>query len=113
MARTLQTAKSSSTIRHIRDNQGTLFSKNQDIAKQFKTFYSKPYNLIQDNPDPNSSDHRSTQIKDFLAQYCPKPITTQQAEATESPLSTEERYTAIKQMKVGKSPKPDSLTLLL
>lgn len=71
----------------LSDHHPTLFSKNEDVAEQFEIFYSKLYNRMSDNPDPNTLESRTTQIRDFLAQHCPKTITTQQAEDLKSPLS--------------------------
>lgn len=111
LARTIQAAKTLSTIHHIRDKQGKLFSRNEDIAKQFETFYSKLYNLSHDHPDLSTPHSCTTQLQNFIAQFCPNLITTQQAEDLESPLSAEEINLAINQMKVWKSPGPDVLPL--
>lgn len=74
LARTIQVAKVSSMIHYIRDKHGILHSKNEDIAKQFKTFYSTLYNLKQEQRNPVSPSSRTAQIRDFVAQFGPKPI---------------------------------------
>lgn len=74
-------------------------------------FYSELCNLVQDHKDPNLSNSRTDQIRDFISQFFPKPITTQQAEELDNTLTAEELNMAVNQMKVGKSPGPDGLPL--
>lgn len=76
LARTIQAAKTTSTIHQIRDKHGTLLSKNEDITKYFENFYSKLYNLPRPSTESPDMTDRTSQIKDFLTEHCPKPITT-------------------------------------
>lgn len=112
LARTIQAAKTSSIIHHLRTDGGAVISKNEDIAAHFESFYSKLYNLPSHNSDSPNTSPRQSQIHDFLTQYCPKPITPQQAANLEGHMTIEELGLAIKQMKVGKSPGPDGLPLI-
>lgn len=107
----VQASKTASTIHHLCDAQGTLTSKNENIAKQFEIFYSKLYNLKSGCPDPPPPDSRAKHFRDFLSQYGLKTITHQQSKEMESPLTVEELETAIKQMKPCKSPGPDGFNL--
>lgn len=58
-----------------------------------------------------SPESRREVITDFLTQYGTQTITKQQAEEMEDPLSEQELQTALKQMKPGKSPGHDGLSL--
>lgn len=90
---------------------GNPLVKNEDIAKEFESFYSKLYNLRTDQTTQSTADKRLDLITEFLANYSSKPITPQQSLELESRLSLLELESAIKQMKVGKSPGPDGFSL--
>lgn len=92
----VQHSKAASTIHHVRDPQGTLLVKNEDIAKEFESFYSKLYNLQSNLTAQNTSETCTELIKDFLSQYSPKPITLQQSLDLEGPISAIELEIAIK-----------------
>lgn len=47
----------------------------------------------------------------FLQQYGPSPITTEEATVLDNPISIEETLAALKQLKTGKTPGPDGLTV--
>lgn len=59
--------------------------------------------------DPTSD--RKKMIGDFLTQYGPRPITDDEADDLERPLTREEIVEALKQIKPGKSPGPDGLSV--
>lgn len=111
LARSVQSSKLSSMIHSIHNNKGDLLVKNEEIAKEFESFYSKLYNLQADHVSQTTPDVRTELIKNFLARYSSNPITSQQSLDLESKLSITELETAVKQIKVGKSLGPDGFTL--
>lgn len=110
LARALQATKASTTIHSITDPSGCKLTKIPDIARQFVQYYSKLYNLHP--PDhPANENARKEMIADFLKQYGPTPISDSTAQTLASPLTREEIDIALKQLKSGKSPGPDGLTV--
>lgn len=102
--------KSDTIIDSINIPEGTKLTSNDQIANQFGKYYTQLYNL-RAPPTQKVSDNRLQLIKDFLAQHGPKPISDADASSLEQPLSKEELDAVLKQVKPGKSPGPDSLTL--
>lgn len=68
----------------IRDQHGTPFFRNEDIAKCFERYYTTLYDLKSASQNPVQAERRSEAIRD-LAQYCPKPLSQAQAKEMEQP----------------------------
>lgn len=99
-----------STVHHVTDNSEITHSKNEEIACQFQRFYSKLFNLRPDEPDPVGVDNRVKLIWEFLSRYSPSPLTCEDVQELEAPLSLEEWGVALKSTKPGKSPGPDGFS---
>lgn len=110
LARALQVKKAAHTIHKITTPTGDTLVTTDDISDHFVQYFSKLYNLPTTLPPAATSD-RMTAITDFLAQYCPSPLSSDESSDLDLPLSGEEILTALKQMKPGKSPGPDGLTV--
>lgn len=109
LARALQSKKASHTIHKISNSAGDSFSRNEEISQQFVQYFSKLYNLTPSHHADDPSN-RKTALQNFLTQYGPQPLSTDDAQSLDAPLSTEELLIALRQMKIGKSPGPDGLT---
>lgn len=55
---------------------------------------------------------RSTLIQSFLEKHCPRPLTLNTSEDLDHPITTHELDAAIKNVKPGKRPGPDSLSTI-
>lgn len=110
LARALQHKKAATTIHTIKDPGGNIFVSSEDIANQFVQCFSKLYNLSPTHTTGHPLD-RQEAIKDFLTQYSPSLITPEDSAGLEHPVSAEETTTALKQLKMGKSPEPDRFTM--
>lgn len=110
LARALQTRKASNTIHKIISPAGEALVTNEDIAEQFTQYFSKLYNLPPSTSTTDAPMDRPSAIKEFLAQYGPTPLSPEDAQSLDLPLSVTELQAALKQMKKGKSPGPDGLS---
>lgn len=93
-----------STVHHVTDASSVIHSKNENIAQQFQCFYSKLYNLRSSEPVSLAEDTCKLLIQEFLAQYSPCALSTEEWKALEARLSLEEWKVALKAIKPGKSP---------
>lgn len=109
-ARALQSRKATNTIHTIRDPSGTSFVSSEDIANQFVQYFSNLYNLPSSTETGNTPE-RQAAIRDFLTQYCPSSIAPEDAASLDLPISTDEITAVLKQLRTGKSPGPDGLTV--
>lgn len=110
MAKALQRRKAALTIHKITDPSGKSFTSPEDISTQFVNYFTKLYNLPQtDMTDP--SQNRQEAISTFLAQHGIPLISPEESRTLDCPISMEETTTALKQLKAGKSPGPDGLTV--
>ncbi|XP_073474312.1 asialoglycoprotein receptor 1-like [Aquarana catesbeiana] len=94
----------------IEDPLGYAHVTTEDIAEQFVQYFSKLYNL----PPPHTMGHtndRTELINTFLKQYSPLPITAEDSADLDHPITADETLNALKQVKTGKSPRPDALTV--
>lgn len=110
MAAALQVKKAAHTIHAIKDPSGNILATSEDIADQFVQYFSKLDNLPTSQSTANPND-RTAAIQDFLQQYSTTPLTIEELTGLDLPLSVEEILTALKQLKTGKSPGPDSMTV--
>lgn len=110
LARALQLRKAASTIHTIKDPAGNTFITPEAIADQFIHYLTKLYNLPTTNTNGQTPDRRET-IDNFLKQYSPTPITMEESAELNHPILLEETIAALKQLKMGKSPGPDGLTV--
>lgn len=81
-----------STVHHVVDSNGVTHSRNEEIASQFYSFYSKLYNLESHVHRPILADARSDLIREFLGKYNPRALSTVDRQALEAPLSLEEEW---------------------
>lgn len=109
LARALQAKKATTTIHSLSDTSGRKVNSTPDIAKQFVNYYTKSYNLPSSGIK-NDRLGRKQMITDFLNKYSPTPI-SESSQNLDKPLTKEEANLALKQMKTGKSPGPDGLTI--
>lgn len=110
LARALKVKKAAHTIHRITDPAGNTLEKAEEITDQFVQYFSKLYNLPNPQLTSTSTDWATT-IQEFLKKYTPSPLTTKESTDLDLPLSIEETLNALKQLKLGKSPDPDGLTL--
>lgn len=107
LARALRSKKASHTIR---DSSGASFASSRDIATQFIKYFSELYNLPPANGQGVTPDRQST-LRGFLTHHCPSTISSEDSSNLVRPISTEEITEVLKQLKPGKSPGPDGLTV--
>lgn len=89
LARAVKKKKSSATVHHIRDKQGTSHSSNEAIAHQFEKYYQTLYNIPSNPGSPHNSDTRKHIIQDFLSYYGTPWISTETSHNQNVPLSEE------------------------
>lgn len=110
LAKTLHSKLADTTIHSISDPSGKKICISAEIASHFHAFYSKLYNLST----PVSGDqiiNRRKMITDFLSHYSPGPITSAEAANLDKPIGWDESLNALKQLKTGKCPGPDGLSV--
>lgn len=110
LAKALQHKKATHTIHEIKDSSWKSFVSPDDIATQFVNYFSKLYNLPHtEMTEPTRN--RQEAIYSFLSQYGGPPISIDDSKTLDSPIEIEETTAALKQLKSGKSPGPDGLTI--
>ena len=103
LARQLIQQEASFVIPGIRDEQGKVVTKVQDINLTFQKFYTKLYSsVIKIN---------ERRVEDFLSQLDLPQLSSQQAEDIDSPITENEVRAAIQSMKGAKSPGIDGFPI--
>lgn len=110
LARAVQHKKATHTIDKIKDASGNSFVSPDDIAAQFVKYFSKLYNLTPIDMTEHAQARREM-IATFLQQYCTTTLSPADSTTLEGPINGEETAIALKQLKTGKSPGPDGLTV--
>ncbi|CAH2222292.1 Hypothetical predicted protein, partial [Pelobates cultripes] len=106
LAQMLRGPQNKAQVHTQRTRQGRLMQFPEEIADEFRSFYTKLYNTTDINGDTGTAQ-KQTETARYLQNFNPDALTLEEAETLDVPVTEEEVKLALKTAKNGKAPSPD------
>ncbi|XP_040178291.1 uncharacterized protein LOC120910599, partial [Rana temporaria] len=110
LARALRETRNQNHIDGIKTTGDRIVKSSQEIAKVFKNYYTKLYQLKEER-DTGKRSRQEEKIKEYIEKAGMPKLAEEIGRDMEGPITAEEFTNTLKLLKTGKAPGPDGFTL--
>ncbi|KAM8945786.1 angiotensin-converting enzyme [Pelodytes ibericus] len=112
LARTIRKRQQRAHIHKMHDKKGQMHYLPDKLANIFHKYYSDLYNIAPPQDNRRHSNKDSPDINTYLEHAITRPLTEEQTNSLEGPITIQELSLTIKELAMGKCPGPDGLPLI-